>query len=144
VSRIPTTLRIGPRLSIPGREISLKAVRSGGPGGQHVNKTASRIELRWNLETSEAPTDEDRAWLRRRLASRLTTDGELVLHADRHRDQRSNVEDALDRFVDVLAQALARPKRRKPTRPTRGSKERRLEGKRRQSARKRDRKAPDG
>ena len=143
MSRVPAEIHVAARLVIPGREVRLKAVRSGGPGGQHVNRTASKVELRWNLETSAAPTPEDRAWLRRRVEARLTTEGELVLAAEKHRDQRRNVEDVLDRFVDLLVAALARPRPRKATRPTRGSQERRLEGKRRQAARKRDRRAPD-
>ena len=142
MSRVPAEIHVAARLVIPGREVRLKAVRSGGPGGQHVNRTASKVELRWSLAASSAPSDVDRAWLTQRLASRLASEGELVLTADTERDQHRNVDEVLERFVQVLREALRRPRKRKATRPTRASKERRLESKKRQSARKRDRRSP--
>ncbi|MGE0191309.1 MAG: alternative ribosome rescue aminoacyl-tRNA hydrolase ArfB [Planctomycetota bacterium] len=142
MARVPAEIHVAARLVIPGREVRLKAVRSGGPGGQHVNRTASKVELRWSLAESSAPSDADRSWLAQRLASRLTSDGELVLTADTERDQHRNVDEVLDRFIAVLREALRRPRKRKATRPTRASKERRLDSKKRQSARKRDRRTP--
>ncbi len=143
MARVPAAIPVGSRLVVPGREIRLKAVRASGPGGQHVNRTASKVELRWNLATSSAPSDADRAWLAQRLATRLTNDGELVLTVETERDQHRNVEEAIRRFVRLVEQALRRPRPRKATRPTTASRERRLATKRRTAVRKKDRRASD-
>lgn len=142
MSRLPAEIRITRRLVIPASEIELSYARSGGPGGQHVNRTATKVQLRWNLPASAAPTDADRARLAERLASRLTKDGDVLVSSERHRDQGRNVEDALERFVALLKRALARPRPRKKTRPTKASRERRLDEKRRRGATKRDRRRP--
>lgn len=113
--------------------------RSGGPGGQNVNKVASKAVLRFNVRTSTALSDAQRHLLLQRLASRLTGEGELVLHASRFREQARNVEDARERLVQILREALAAQRPRKQTRPTRGSQRRRLEGKRQRGQLKRDR-----
>lgn len=135
--RIPTEIRITQRVRIPGSELDLSYARSSGPGGQHVNKTASKVQLRFNVEASTAFNDQDRELLRKRL--RLTTAGDLLVSSERYRDQGRNVEDALARFEAVIRAALVRPKHRRKSRPTRASKERRLADKRRQSQRKRER-----
>jgi ribosome-associated protein len=136
-------IRLGRGVSVPETELTLRAVRSGGPGGQHVNTTDSKVELRWNLRTSEALSERQRALLEERLGSRLTSDGELVLRASEHRSQHRNREAVLARFAAVVGEALVPPRTRRPTRPTRASKERRLQAKARQSERKRLRKPPE-
>ena len=141
-ARVPPFLAVGPRLRIPGSEIRLSYATSGGPGGQNVNKVASKAILHWNLVTSAAPSPADRAWLLSRLGDRLTGEGELVLASDRNRDQPRNVEDVLDRLREILLAALARPTPRRKSRPTRGSKERRLATKKRRSDVKRHRRGP--
>jgi ribosome-associated protein len=141
VSRVPTEIRITERVRVPGAEVSLSFARSGGPGGQHVNRTETKVLLRWNAIASGALTPEDRSWLLQRLGSRLTSEGELLITSETHRDQRQNVEEALRRFADVVRAAIHRPVPRKKTRPSRGSKERRLSAKRRRGGIKRDRRA---
>ena len=132
-ARIPPFLEVTPRVRIPGSEIALSYAASGGPGGQNVNKVASKAVLRWNAVASAAISGADRELALARLAHRLTADGDLVLSSDRHRDQPQNVHDVLERLKDVLRAALYREKPRKKSRPTRGSKERRLSAKRRHS-----------
>ena len=120
----------------------MRTSRSGGPGGQHVNKTESKVELRWNLRTSQALRDTDRAWLLRRLEARLTEAGDLIVQADAHREQGRNLADALARLVEVLREALRRPRVRRKTRPSRAARERRLATKRQRSETKRQRRPP--
>ena len=132
--------------AIPRAELEAKASRAGGPGGQHVNTSSTRIELRWNPRASRAVAalgEELRAHLLARLAARADADGALRVVASEHRSQRQNREAAEARLAGLVAQALVVPKRRKPTRPTRASVARRLDGKRRQSEKKRDRRGDD-
>jgi ribosome-associated protein len=130
-------------LVIPRAELTYRATRAGGPGGQHVNTSATRIELTWNLESSAAPTDEQRALLRERLAGRLDGEGNVRVVASRHRSQHQNREEATLRLQALLERALAQPKKRKPTRPPRSAKEARLKDKKRRSEVKRQRGRPD-
>ncbi len=130
-------LRVQPGLVIPAAELRESASRSGGPGGQHVNKTSTRVTLRWNLDDSDCVTAAQRTRLRRRLGSRLTQSGDVVVHARRHRSQARNRVLARERLAELLREALAPRRPRVPTRPTRASKERRLEAKRRRSTLKR-------
>ena len=123
-------LVITPRLTIPAGELTLAFARSGGPGGQNVNKVSSKVELRWNPTTSAALTPDDRAWLVHNLSSRLTTEGELLVTSTLTRDQLQNREDALSKLTLIVRSALFRPKPRKATRPTRASKRRRVNDKR--------------
>jgi len=113
--------------------------RSGGPGGQHVNKTESKVVLRWNALASPALSEQDRELLEQRLASRLTESGELLVTSERYRDQSRNTDDALQKLIETVRAAIKRPTPRKKSRPTRASKERRLETKRRRGATKRQR-----
>jgi ribosome-associated protein len=136
-------LRIGPRIEIPLREIELRYVRSSGPGGQNVNKVASKAVLRFDLRASRALPEAARQRALARLAARLTRDGALVLSSDAYRDQPRNRAAALERLRRLLADAIAIPKLRRPTAPTRAARERRLAEKRSRSARKRDRSRPN-
>jgi len=142
MARLPAEIRITHRVRIPASEVELSYARSGGPGGQHVNKTASKVQLRWNARTSAALSDADRELLETRLGSRLTKDGELIVASERHRDQSRNVEDAVARFAELVRRAIRRPTVRKKTRPSAASRERRLEDKRRRAQRKRQRRTP--
>ena len=124
---------INDRITVPAAELSYTASRSSGPGGQHVNTSDTRIQVRWNLEQSEAFSETQKNRLRRALQSRLTESGELILASDSHRSQRRNSEDVTQRLAAIIRANLTPPKPRKKTRPTRASKERRLEDKRRRS-----------
>jgi ribosome-associated protein len=132
-------LVVHPQLTIPAGELSLAFARSGGPGGQNVNKVASKVELRWNPTTSSVLGADDRAWLVQRLASRLTSDGTLIVTSTATRDQLKNRDDAMSKLVLIVRSALVRPKLRRATRPSRASKRRRLDDKRHRSETKRAR-----
>lgn len=117
--------------------------RSGGPGGQHVNKTSTKVILRWNALGSAALSDADRTLLTKRLASKLTEDGDLVITSEKGRDQLTNVEDAVAKLTATVREAIKRPKPRKKTKPSRGARERRLKEKRQRSETKRQRRSKD-
>jgi ribosome-associated protein len=127
---------VAPGVAIPLAEIDLRASRSSGPGGQHANVTASRVEAVFDVEASESLDAESK----RRIAERAGPVVRAV--AQESRGQARNRELALERLKERLSAALKRPKKRRPTRPSRTARERRLEGKRRQSVRKRQRRAP--
>lgn len=116
---------------IPASELVEQASRSGGPGGQHVNTSSTRVSLRWNLRESCGLEPGARARVLERLASRITRSGEIVIHADKHRSRHRNREAARERLQALVESALHEPTLRRPTRPTRASKTRRLEAKRR-------------
>jgi len=132
-------LQINEVLSIPRGELDVRVSRASGAGGQHVNKTSSRVEIFWNVQASRALSDDQRARLLERLASRLTTEGSIRVVASDMRSQSRNRDLAEERLADMVRRALVIPKKRRPTRPTRASKEARLEGKKRQSHKKRER-----
>lgn len=129
-------VRINKRLVIPGSELQLKATRSGGPGGQHANTSATRVELTWNARTSPSLSDRRRELILSRLSNRIDSEGTLRLVCDTHRSQHQNRKDVVDRFADLVAEALRPRKTRKKTRPTRASKERRLRAKKQRSEKK--------
>ena len=132
-------LPIQDRLVIPAAEIFESASRSSGPGGQHVNKTNTRITLRWHVLESSVLSAEQRTRIRSRLKNRLTQIGSLVVHAGRHRSQARNRELARERLAELVRDALATPRKRVPTKPDRGVRERTLAVKRRRSEVKRSR-----
>jgi len=124
-------LRINDRISIDDSEIEESFIRSSGPGGQNVNKLATAVQLRFDVRHSPSLSGEVRARLERLAGRRLTRDGVLVITAQRHRTQERNRDDALARLVELVRAAAVRPTPRRPTKPTLGSKVRRLEGKKR-------------
>jgi len=132
-------LVINQRVTIPGDELVYTASRASGPGGQHVNKADTRIQVRWNVVESCALGPVQRGRVLRALATRLTGAGDIVLASDTHRSQRRNREEVDRRLAQLVREALVPPKPRKRTRPTAASRRRRLEDKRRQGKRKRDR-----
>lgn len=117
---------ITPAVSVPERELEFQTSRSGGPGGQNVNKVSSRVTLRFDVEHSAALTSEQKAQIRARLSSRINKEGVLQITSQRTRSQDMNREDAVVRFAELLRAALHREKRRIPTAATRSSKEGRL------------------
>lgn len=126
-------LEVNPHLRVPETEFEWSYVRSGGPGGQNVNKVASKAVLRWHLSASPSLPADVKARLRAREANRITTEGELVLTSQRFRDQERNRQDCLDKLREMIARAAARPKVRRKTKPTRGSQEARLRAKKRRA-----------
>jgi ribosome-associated protein len=131
-------------VAIPRRELTVRATRAGGPGGQHVNKTASRIEVVWNVQTSGALTDGQRALVLARLESRLDSTGNLRVVSSESRSQSQNRAAAEARLATVVARALVVPKRRRATRPTVASRRARLDSKRKHSDKKRGRRDDHG
>lgn len=135
-------LLVNRSLTIPGNELELRFTTSGGPGGQHANRSSTRVELMWNVEESAALNDRQRSRIRRHLRSRIDSSGTLRLASDTHRSQYRNRSAALDRLARLIAEALVPAKPRVATRATKASKERRLEAKKQRSRVKRLRKAP--
>jgi ribosome-associated protein len=119
-------LRINARITIAADELRLTYVRSSGPGGQNVNKVATKAVVRFNLRESPSIPDPARSRALARLSSRLTSTGDIVLSSSVHRDQGRNREAVLARLAALLAEAIRMPHRRVATRPTRGARERRL------------------
>ena len=136
-------LDINADLQIPDDELVERFVRSAGPGGQNVNKVASAVELRFDVAASRVLPEAVRARLLARRDRRITDAGVLVIQANRFRDQGKNREDARVRLVEIIRAALSVPKRRIATRPTRASKERRIDAKKTRSAVKRNRGSGD-
>jgi ribosome-associated protein len=127
------------------RKTELSYSRSGGPGGQNVNKRDTKATARLRIAELEEPGETGRERLARRLASRLTNEGDLVLQADGERSQARNREDALERMESIIAAALRpEPKKRRPSRPSKAARERRLAAKKRRSAVKSARRKPLG
>ncbi len=134
------TIRVNGALRIPRSELETRATRGGGPGGQHVNTSSTRVEVAWNVTASAALTAPQRARILAALSSRLDSAGLLHVVASDTRSQRQNRLLAEERLADLVRRALVVPKVRKPTRPTRAAVERRLALKKRHSKKKQDRK----
>jgi ribosome-associated protein len=138
------SLVIGPDLRIPLSELQYRTSRSGGPGGQHVNTSSTRVEVTWNVAGSPSLSPEQRGRLLQQLASRLDSEGQLRLVSSGTRSQLRNKEDVTERLRSTLAAALVVRKKRKPTKPSRAAKAARLAAKRKRAATKRQRQAPGG
>ena len=123
-------LEIAPGLVVPDDELEFAYIRAPGPGGQNVNKVASAVQLRFHAAASTLLDEPGRARFATLAGRRLTRDGWLVLTAHRHRTQEANRRDALERLAALVVEARARPTPRRATKPSRGARERRLEGKR--------------
>ena len=127
-------LQITPHLTVPDGEFEWTYVRSGGPGGQNVNKVASKAVLRWDAGASPSVPAAVKARLLAKRAGRFTSEGVLVLTSQRFRDQERNRQDCLEKLRQWLLEAATPPRPRKASKPTRGSKERRLQAKKKRSA----------
>ncbi len=137
-----STLVITPNLRVPVSELDYRASRSGGPGGQHVNTSSTRVEVTWDVSSSPSLHAEQRGLLLERLASRLDSSGRLRLVSSGTRSQLRNKEEVTERLRSIVADALVVRKKRKATKPSRAAKAARLDAKRRRAATKRQRKAP--
>ena len=126
-------------LTLPADELQVTFARSGGPGGQNVNKVETKVVLRFNVSGSRALRESQRRRIEEKLGSRLTKEGELVVHAERHRERGRNLSEARERLAALLRDALHRDPPRRKTRPTRGSVKRRLEQKKQRGQIKRQR-----
>lgn len=124
------------------KELSFKAIRSGGAGGQHVNKVSSKIELTFNLENSTELTDQQKQLLLKSLTNRLTKENVLILFCDESRSQHRNKELAIKRFLELIQNGLKRPKPRKATKPSKSAIRKRLKSKKRLSEKKTNRRKP--
>ncbi|HEX3344439.1 MAG TPA: alternative ribosome rescue aminoacyl-tRNA hydrolase ArfB [Polyangiaceae bacterium] len=140
---MPEPIVVRPGVVVPADALSFHAVRSGGPGGQNVNKVASKVELRVDLALVQGLDGGARARLRAACATQLDAEGRLLVTSQRTRDQRLNLEDARDKVRALVARALVRPRPRRATRPTRGSVQRRLSDKKHRSQTKSGRRGED-
>lgn len=136
-------IRVSDQVVVPEAAIETKAVRASGPGGQNVNKLATKVQMWIDLERVLGLTGDDLPRIRGFLKSRLDADGRLLVMSQETRDQARNREDCASKVADLLRAALVRPKVRRRTRPTRASKERRIEAKRRHADRLRERHVDD-
>jgi ribosome-associated protein len=138
----PSYLEVTPSLRIPMAELEYRASRSGGPGGQHVNTSSTRVEVWWDVAGAPSLSEEQRALLLEKLATRLDSSGRLRLVSGASRSQLRNREDVTSRLRSVVAEALKVRKKRRATRPSKAAKAARLEAKRRRGSIKRERRPP--
>jgi ribosome-associated protein len=129
-------LTMTPHIRIPEEDIQIEYVRASGPGGQNINKVATAVQLRFDVRRSPALPGDVRRRLEKLAGRRLTSEGVLVLDARRHRTQEQNRADAIDRLRELIAKAAVPPRRRRATKPTRSSVERRLNGKHKKAVQK--------
>ena len=132
-------LVVAPHIQIPPAEFEFTYARSSGPGGQNVNKVNSKAVLRWQATKSPSLPEAVRARFLAKYGSRLTGDGELLITSERYRDQPRNIDDCLEKLREMLLAVAVAPKKRKKTKPSRASKERRLDSKKRDSTKKHNR-----
>jgi ribosome-associated protein len=125
------------------KELSFKAIRSSGAGGQHVNKVSSKIELTFDLENSVSLSDEEKLLLQQKLSSKLSKENILIVFCEESRSQHRNKEIAIKKFLDLITTNLKKPKKRKPTKPSKASIKRKAESKKRVSVKKTLRKKPN-
>ncbi|RUA07057.1 MAG: aminoacyl-tRNA hydrolase [Flavobacteriia bacterium] len=118
------------------KELKFTAVRSGGPGGQHANKVSSKVQLNFDIEASDAFSEEEKQLLLKNLKHRLTKDNILILSVEESRSQHRNKEKAIQKFVELIEKNLIVPKKRKPTKPGKAAVKKRLEKKKKQSFKK--------
>ena len=135
-------LEITPNITIDESELDYNFVRASGPGGQHVNKAATAVQLRFDVSHSPSLPDDVRARLMRQAGNQINQDGVLIIDARQYRSQWRNRRDATERLVELVQRASKKPKRRRKTKPSRAAKERRLRNKRQRSETKRLRKPP--
>jgi ribosome-associated protein len=126
-------LRVDDALAIPRAELTYRATRSGGPGGQHVNTSATRVEVAWDVAASPSLDEERRARILRKLANRINAEGVLLLTSSEHRSQHRNREDVTERLAEIVRQALVVPRARRKTRTPRAAREARLQAKKRRA-----------
>ncbi len=136
-------LALGPGRFIPRHELSFRASRAGGPGGQHVNTSSTRVEVRWNISESGALSDEEKARIIKRLPTRVSMNGVIRVVASKSRSQHVNREAAEARLAELVQGALAVQRKRRATAPTNASVERRLREKKLRSTRKKQRSTPE-
>lgn len=137
-------LRVNDRISIPYTEFNFTFARSGGPGGQNVNKVNSKVTLRWDIVKSPTVPADVLARFRAKYHRRMTKDGDLVMTSQRYRDQGRNVADCLEKLRELLLEVAVAPRTRRPTRRTKGSVQRRLNDKKQRSDKKQSRRRPTG
>ncbi len=125
------------------QEFEITASRSSGPGGQHVNKVSTRIELRFNIRDSKLLTEDQKDLIIKKLKNRINKDGELIIVSQESRSQVKNKEIAIAKFYELMTRAFIHPKKRKPTIPSKASKVKRMEIKRQQGVKKEQRKPPE-
>src|SRR5262245_58596652 len=133
---MPFPIAVNDRIVLPESAVETRFVRASGPGGQHVNKVSSKVQMWIDLGRLEGATPEDLARLRERLASRLDAQGRLLVTSQATRDQSRNLDDAAERAAELIRAGLHRPKVRRATKPTAASRERRISGKRHRSRQK--------
>jgi ribosome-associated protein len=129
-------MRITKSLTIPDRDLTEKFIHASGPGGQNVNKVATAVQLRFDLQGSEALSESVKRRLRQLAPNQVTSDGELVIESSQYRSQAKNRDAARDKLIGLIREALRPPKKRKRTRPSRASRERRLQKKHRHAQKK--------
>lgn len=135
-------MRIDDNLTIDEAELEFRATTSSGPGGQHVNRSQTRVVLRWNVQESGSLSGAQRARLLKKLATRISADGILQVAAEDHRSQARNRDLARERFRELVAEALRKPRPRRATKPTRASKKRRVDEKKKRGELKKTRGKP--
>ena len=135
-------IRINRTTAVDDSEVTFTFARSGGAGGQHVNTSSTKVELRWNVDASAGVDDRQKALIHQRLGNRINAEGDLVLQSSEHRSQTRNREAVVARFANLLAEALRVQASRRPTKPTQAARRRRLDSKRRRAETKSLRRSP--